>query len=287
MRKVYSDLSMRWCVTKGAIGIWAASPDRKRRRRAAASYLGDSAHDDAVGALRVDGFVPWSLSKASLRDLLSAYRQAKESRANGEGEVVERHTAKLFFGPDLSRKDLQTYPAFLDVALEHELLRVLTKTAGLVPHLEDVEVMVSNPVSGNLSASQLWHRDVNDKVILKLFIYLNDVGPENGPFTFMRATASSGIPSYGPHYKDDKTVLRFTGRDAWQRVEGPVGTSFLIDTHNCLHCGSRCQKPRTAYIATYSSGLKFMHRSREWRAILGERIGGLDDLQKRVLGLVS
>ena len=266
------------------MAIWAAAPDRRRRRRAAVPFLGSGSSKCVIVDLQRDGFARWGMSVERVQDLITSYGQIREDRARGTRTSVDRHTSKPFFEPDLSPQDLQDYPVFLDTALDSELLQVIINATGLVPHLEAVEVMVSNPVSAKLDASQLWHRDVNDSMILKLFIYLSDVGSENGPLNFIPSGASNRVPHMS-HYNDDATIKKFVEADMWRQIEGPAGTAFIIDTHNCLHCGSRCQKQRVAYIATYSSGLKFMHQAQAWGSILGKRVGHLNALQKRVLDL--
>lgn len=215
---------------------------------------------------------------------MESWQAVEAARASGGNGNVERSTGKAFFEESLTLADLQSYPALVSVALEERLLRVVMSNLGMVPHLESVEVVVSHPTHGELTASQLWHRDVNDRRLLKLFVYLGDVDDAQGPFTYLPADLSASIPSDGKHYLTDDQVAP---KRVWASVKGPAGTAFLIDTGRCYHCGSRCTKPRVAYIATYSCGIRYMKYASRWNEILGRRAQSLSALQRAVCGLAD
>lgn len=283
MNGIVSDLRTRWSLVKGALAISMAAPDRAERRRAAATYLTGPETDGGEAArLQADGFALWALSTATKNALIAAYRDTEARRRSTPNK--RQSSGKAFFDDALSTEDLKRHPVFLEAALDERLLRTLTRSSGLVPHLESIDMLISSPTPGPLTASQLWHRDVNDQVILKLFVYLEDVGPDNGPFCFIPAGLSSRVPRRGPHYRSDETIAGHVGRGDWQDVQGPAGSAFLIDTGRCLHYGSRCKARRVAFVVTYSSGLKFMDRARGWEAIAGERAAPLTSLQRLVCG---
>lgn len=45
--------------------------------------------------------------------------------------------------------------------------------------------------SSSRGYSQLWHRDYNDRRLLKAFLYLSDVGPKNGYFEYLTGSAAT------------------------------------------------------------------------------------------------
>jgi hypothetical protein len=227
------------------------------------------------------GFTPWQLDPGVVQELRKAWREIE----GAPSDRVERSTGKLFFRESLSLDDLKSKLVFVDLALDERLLRTVMKEFGLLPHLESVEVVVSHPTSGALTASQLWHRDVNDRRLLKLFVYLEDVGEPQGPFTFLPAEASARVPRHAEHYLHDASIAATVPASEWTSVLGAAGTSFLIDTGRCFHCGSRCTERRVAYIATFSSGIKYMKYADQWAQILGERVNGLSELQRAVCDL--
>jgi hypothetical protein len=164
--------------------------------------------------LRRNGHAPWRLEAAA--DLLAAYDAVCADRP---------------------AEDLLVHPAFVDAALHPLVLSTVTAAMGLVPHLECIEVYVSRPSSDALSISQPWHRDVNDKATIKLFVYLNDVDDDTGPFTFIPADCSERVPRNLAHYMSHAQISGFVSGSDWRRTLG--GTAFLIDTSRCLDFGSR------------------------------------------------
>ena len=250
---------------------WAAAPDRRRRRhqlfRLGAAPGSDEAALDPA-ALDTTGFSLARLDARLTRNLLEAWR-LRVAEVDCSGLASDRRsTGKIFFREWLDDEALARHPAFLEMALATPVLSSIARTMRQVPHLESVDILESLPDTGAPVASQLWHYDVNDERIVKLFVYLEDCGPDNGPFTFIDATPSQRVSSAVGHYVPDARISAQVPVDMWRTVEGPTGTGFLIDTGRCYHFGSRCTRRRVAYIATYSSGLKFMPRARLWPGLL-------------------
>jgi hypothetical protein len=90
--------------------------------------------------------------------------------------------------------------------------------------------------------SWLWHFDNHPREMLKLMIYLSDVGDGNAPFEYVRH-ARSGAPLYGSpiapafgtsRMSEDRIARHL--RDGWERcrVTGPRGTTILFDD-NVVH----------------------------------------------------
>ena len=223
------------------------------------------------------------LDEASKARLLSDWAALKSLGPAADSRL--KTTGKMFFEEMLGDAQLASHSAFIDVALTEGALRAVMASMDMVPHLESIDVLASMPTTDDLSASQLWHYDVNDERILKLFVYLEDCGAQNGPFTFIPGDASRAVAAAVGHYVTDEHIAGFVPRSRWRSVEGPAGTAFFIDTGRCYHFGSRCTLPRHVYIATYSSGLKFMRRARMWGDLLGARARELSPLQRAVCGL--
>ena len=56
----------------------------------------------------------------------------------------------------------------------------------------DVWYSVPQPKEASRVSSQLWHRDYNDKHLLKAFLYLVDVDEEMGPFQYIAGSQPGG-----------------------------------------------------------------------------------------------
>lgn len=141
-------------------------------------------------------------------------------------------------------------------------------------------------------ASQLWHRDYNDRLLVKVFLYLNDVAEENGPFEYFAGTHGRGplgrtFNRTGDDgirvYPDDKEIQEFlkpiplvklhevepqnrTGsRAPWagkpSRVlcTGPAGSLIFADTFG-LHRGGYVQEGHRNLIMTTFSTNTNVHK---------------------------
>jgi hypothetical protein len=141
-------------------------------------------------------------------------------------------------------------------------------------------------------ASQLWHRDYNDRLLVKVFLYLNDVAEPNGPFEYFAGTHARGplgriFNRTGDDgirvYPDDKEIQEFlkpipvvklhevepqnrTGsRAPWagkpSRVlcTGPAGSLIFADTFG-LHRGGYVQEGHRNLIMTTFSTNTNVHK---------------------------
>ena len=86
-------------------------------------------------------------------------------------------------------------------------------------------------------AAQMFHFDYDAAPVwLKFFVYLNDVGRENGPHVFVRGShrlaqdKSRDIISRGYVRVTDEEIEQTYGRDNVLEMTGPKGTVFAVDT---------------------------------------------------------
>lgn len=94
--------------------------------------------------------------------------------------------------------------------------------------------------SGELA--QLFHYDLDEFRWLKLFIFLTDVTPENGPHVFIPGSHRPGFKhphllSRGYSRISDEDMDHFHPRSSWEYVTCPAGTLVLADTR-CWHKGT-------------------------------------------------
>jgi ectoine hydroxylase-related dioxygenase (phytanoyl-CoA dioxygenase family) len=88
-------------------------------------------------------------------------------------------------------------------------------------------------------AAQLYHYDYDWPAFVKFFIYLTDVGPDNGPFTFV-----VGTHERKRHWKDgrrdDSYIASTYPNGAWA-VTGQAGDLIIADTVG-YHKGERVRE---------------------------------------------
>ena len=114
---------------------------------------------------------------------------------------------------------------------------------GIVPHVEG-----SDTDSGGG-----WHIDADsiDKQ-LKCFIYLNDVGEKNGPFTFIQKSKaiSERISTHDNLRVSEEDIIESVNPEDIIEFVAPAGTCILADT-TFLHRGKQIQDGVRYTLTTY------------------------------------
>jgi hypothetical protein len=94
------------------------------------------------------------------------------------------------------------------------------------------------------SAAQLFHFDFDaPPAWLKLFVYVTDVGPDNGPHVYVKKSHRADIApakafrARGYTRISDEEIIAAFGQDALTSITGPRGTVFMADTRG-FHKGT-------------------------------------------------
>lgn len=155
------------------------------------------------------------------------------------------------FGGAEGTKLLPVNSIFVRFALQPNVVGLVARHLGTVPLLTDVLLTLSVPGPDELSYSQLWHRDYDDRQTVKVFVYLSDVdGPDDGPFTLIDGPGSAPVRPLRSTHRDDAWVFGRTHRDHVVSVTGPTGSTFVCETSRCLHMGSRVAPGHTRLMYT-------------------------------------
>ena len=125
----------------------------------------------------------------------------------------------------------------------------------------DVWYSVPQPEAAERISSQRWHRDYNDKHLLKVFLYLVDVDESMGPFQYVAGQPARrpvrgrvGLAAARPELPDrgGARVPR-SRRRRCKTFTGPAGTLLFCNTAGFHRGGFSTTKPRVLATATYSS----------------------------------
>jgi hypothetical protein len=158
------------------------------------------------------------------------------------------------------------YRPLLDFAVSDGMLAMVSDHLGMVPRLLHLDVWLSPPMP-NMVGSHRYHLDKPDGEILSVFININDVGPKEGPFTFLPADVSKEVcrkTRYdliyyrGGKRLEDADVEQAAGSATPVQLKGPSGTGGIVNTSRCLHLGSRCTEPRIVLAIKYALAHKVM-----------------------------
>jgi hypothetical protein len=197
---------------------------------------------------------------------LRLFEEKKRKLEASIGPDTALHAKKwAFLRSVLTNQDLAQNPELVDFALSDGLLSLVTNYLGTIPHLNRVDLLYSVSHGGEEAiSSQIYHLDPEGRRQAKLFLNLRDIGPDEGPFTFIPASASTRIikaikdrrsadPEEGEtlmgRYLDDE-LSQVGGLEQSISVMGSTGSAVLVDTSRCLHCGSRV-KPGTYRLCLY------------------------------------
>ncbi len=200
------------------------------------------------------------ISELAEKNELKNIQSLINGRINGISDAFTEQISKRkgFWLPILANEDMNADSDLVKFVLNDKVIEIVSKYLGQIPYLSRLELVVSKPNKDSAwSVSQLWHRDYNDSKIVKYFTYLSDVDTvEQGPFTFLPMNISRNIRiSMFPVHKTDNFMSKYVDLNHKKQVLGKSGTSFLIDTRNCFHCGSRILDGsfRVALIATFTT----------------------------------
>jgi hypothetical protein len=171
----------------------------------------------------------------------------------------------------------------LRLALDNKLLEIVSLYFRLWPRLHSVAAWLNMPTDSEPRASQLWHRDPEDLKLIKVFIYLNAVDEDCGPFSYIPRThpfgaASAKLRQNSKRVSDEEISLAFPP-ETWRICTGPTNTMILADTVG-FHRGGKPKKGNRILITfTYTSGAP---RSRPLR-LIGKPKGRITALQRYAL----
>ena len=152
-----------------------------------------------------------------------------------------------YFGNKDGIVQLDLDNVFFDFYLNDEVLFLVSSYLGYVPQLNYVTIEKTIPIERDTESahSQNWHRDPEEKKTIKVFIYVNDVNSDNGPFVYVKQSqpsSNSAISNFAPQklpfgsYPDEKLLSSKVTEKDTITATGKAGTVIFCDTAG-LHRG--------------------------------------------------
>lgn len=137
-------------------------------------------------------------------------------------------------------------PAIFQWGLQDRLLDIAESYIGLPVAYDGVAINYT-VADGREVSTRKWHRDWEDRRMLKVAVYIHDVDTDGGPFEAIARhdTVQSDQQGYSYELADDAELARRLGPDFAQDVvscTGRRGTVIFCDTARFFHRG----KPATA-----------------------------------------
>jgi hypothetical protein len=248
----------------------------KRRNKDRAYEGGNAAVAPLVERLRRDGVLITDAETVfgdlALFDAAAAEAQTLYDRPRDKVDAAAGTKATF-----LTKLATGSYPIdhpFVRLALHPNALAVANGYLELRSTLRALDLWLTQPTEGPAIQTQLWHRDADDVMNVKMFVYFTDVKPEAGPLMYAPRTHPLGSRRRLPEQdeqgrSDDAQLAEVSPADEWVLCEGKRATVVFADT-----CGYHKQlKPesgeRLLLVSHYVSGTPIVPRSLE--------LGGVDE----------
>jgi hypothetical protein len=171
----------------------------------------------------------------------------------GKEFVVRLHS----YGVDLGLDD----PWFRACA-SHRMLDIANAYLRMWSKLEYVDewYSVPQPARAERISSQRWHRDFNDKHLLKAFLHLVDVDEGMGPFQYVAGSQPGGPYAdawawrpLGQNYPTEEELEQRIPASAVRTFTGPKASLLFCNTCGFHRGGFSTTDPRVLATVTYSS----------------------------------
>lgn len=135
-------------------------------------------------------------------------------------------------------EEFREYPEILLWALETRLLNIIENYIGL-PIIYQGFAMRRGIADGQYSGVRQWHIDWEDRRLIKIIIYLNDVDINGGPYEYisrnLTAQAIEKLNYYNLGYVSDEEMEAAIPRTHWRACEAPKGGVIITDSSSVFH----------------------------------------------------
>lgn len=194
-----------------------------------------------VAAVERDGVFVTTLDALGLPDsdeVLAAGRTLAAQFAAEARSRAEAGEAFLYIPPER----ILEHPTIFSWGLHDRLLDIAEAYIGLPPAYDGVCINYT-VADGREISTRRWHRDWEDRRMLKVCVYLHAVDTSGGPFQIICQPDGTQNDHHGFSYgladnSELKHRLGETFTDKQVSCEGPPGTVIFMDTARFYHRGS-------------------------------------------------
>jgi hypothetical protein len=214
-----------------------------------------------VGKLLGDIGLFSDLEEATAKLMTERAEEIEESRLAAQTD--NRQEQKPFLLTLLgSHPRLEPDSAFGKYALSREIVSIAQAYFNMHVVMRYYNVWLNFHSGNDPSQSQLWHRDPEDRYILKVFTTLSKVDDQAGPFTYAPGTHPKGTVVRNPEflYKDGKTprsddrqMAAVVPNNRWIRGVGDIGTIIFADTRGLHKGGQATHRDRLLFTCEFTS----------------------------------
>jgi hypothetical protein len=192
----------------------------------------------------------------AMADVIAKTRAQTEQSGEIKSYLVNLFERGHVFQPD---------DIFIRFAVLPEITNLVNCYFGMLTKLCFLNVWHNLPMKGEARESQLWHRDPEDRYILKLFVYMTDVGEGSGPTHYAPGTHMAGAIKQEPESllcqeglainprTTDEQMAKVVSPDKWVKATGPKKTILFGDMRGFHKGGLVRESDRVLYHCMYNS----------------------------------
>jgi hypothetical protein len=154
-------------------------------------------------------------------------------------------------------------PEFFNWGIEERLQKIIENYIGLPIAFHGVHFRKDFP-NQQQSGTLLWHKDAEDRRMIKVIIYLHDVSEEHGPFEYI-PSPHSFLGKLRDYWVDselrksnylgikDEKLSKIIPQSTWRSCPGKACTVIFADTRRILHHGTIRTQARSTLFFTYTA----------------------------------
>lgn len=189
---------------------------------------------------------------------LQSYIKDKVSR--GDTEVKKGKSFLIELWEHIPALDFN-HP-FIRLGLDGTVLKIVNSYLGVWSKLSLFSLHLTVPVAHRADPvkSQRWHRDPEDKLMCKMFVYLNDIDENSGPFMYVAGSHHGGCwrrlaPQHPPKgfYPPPGLVEQMVPQEDIKTFTGRAGTVIFCDTSGLHKGGYASSGHRIMFTVGYNS----------------------------------
>ena len=225
--------------------------NRKYRVTASDLIQLDSVQEKIIYDLNLNGIATASFSELFPKGEFSKLLDWVQKNEVNLKQKRKKKFLYSYYGTEDSSKPIDLENPFVQFYLSEKILQIAASYLGYIPQLYEIYIEKTVPV-GDASPefSQNWHRDPEEKKTLKIFLYLNDVNIDCGPFTYIlrsQPTAKSRLsklfPQKLPHgsYPDADSIKDSVEDNSYFVAKAEKATLIFCDTAG-IHRGGHATK---------------------------------------------
>lgn len=140
-------------------------------------------------------------------------------------------------------------------ASQPEIRQVADRYLGLSSRLRGCNTWLTLVSNAEARQSQTWHRDPEDRYVVKIFTLLSDVDEGCGPFQYAPGShmksGDASLKAFTKYGLSDDEMAKLVPRDRWFLGTGQAGTIVFADTRGYHKGGLARERERLVFVGMY------------------------------------